>query len=262
MSEERRAVMNEEKFYIGDALRSGWEAFKENLGLIILFLLILWVVQSIVTAPFNFSRNSAVLAVGNVLGFIVGIFVSLATIKFSLRLVREHQVDLTDLYTGYPRFLNMLLGSILYGLIVIGGLILLIVPGIYWGLKYQFFGYLIVEQDLDAIEAIKKSGRMTKGQIGHLLLYALAAFGLNLAGVIACCVGVIITIPVTLVAHGYIYARLVYFEDAGAAAMPGPQGYYPPAGGAVGPGPAAPPPGGPGQPPLPPEGGMPPPAAP
>lgn len=214
--------MNEEKFTIGDALTTGWEAFKDNVGYVFLFLVILFGVELVFSVPFGFSRNYIGIGIGNVLGFIVGIFVSIATIKFTIRLVRERGVDLNDLYTGYPRFLNMLLGSILYGLIVLGGLILLIVPGIIWGLKYQFFGYLIVEQDIDAVEAIKKSGRMTKGELGHLFLYALAAFGLNLAGLIACGIGLLITAPVTMIAHAYVYARLVYFEDAAAAAAVAP----------------------------------------
>jgi hypothetical protein len=53
--------------------------------------------------------------------------------------------DVEDLFRGYPHFLNYLAASILYGLMVAIGLILLIIPGIYLALKYQFYGYLIVD---------------------------------------------------------------------------------------------------------------------
>ena len=41
--------------------------------------------------------------------------------------------------------------------------ILFIVPGIIFGCKLAFVSYLVVEQKKEAIEAVKKSWRMTKG---------------------------------------------------------------------------------------------------
>ena len=48
----------------------------------------------------------------------------------SLRLSDKENAGYADLFSCFPLFFKYLIGSILYGLIVIGGLLLLIIPGI------------------------------------------------------------------------------------------------------------------------------------
>ncbi|MEA3324508.1 MAG: hypothetical protein U9Q37_05135 [Euryarchaeota archaeon] len=56
-----------------------------------------------------------------------------------------------------------MIGLILYGFIVVGGLILLTIPGIIWAIKFQFFDYLIVDKGLGPIDALEKSSEITRG---------------------------------------------------------------------------------------------------
>jgi uncharacterized membrane protein len=200
--------MDQKRFDIGESISYGWEAFKANAGLMIVFLLIIFAAQSVFNFPNYFVNKNAAFAIFNLISFVLSVFIAIAVTKFSLRLARGGQVDLTDVYTGYPYFLNMLLSSLLYGLLVMAGLILLIIPGIYWGIRYQFFPYLIVDQNLGPVNAIKRSGQITRGEWWHLFLYGLAAFGLSMLGFLACCIGTIITTPIIMVAHAHIYARL------------------------------------------------------
>jgi uncharacterized membrane protein len=221
--------MKQKKFDIGESVGFGWDTLKANLGFLILVLLIVWAVEAVFSIPDYFAARSAgPIFIFNILSFIIGIFISIVLIKISLRYTYSEVPDFTDLYTGYPYFLNMLFGSILYALIVIGGLILLIVPGIIWGLKYQFFGYLIIDQDMDAVEAIKKSGKITMGEKGHLFLFALAGIGINLLGALACGIGLFASIPTVFVAHAHIYRKLAYAASAGQAPMTAPAPTMPP----------------------------------
>jgi len=202
--------MEQKPFYIGQSLSWGWETFKANVGYLILIVLIVWLASAVFSIPSSFSGRSAPLLIFNVLSFIVGIFVSIALIKISLRFLDNGGNDFNDLVMGYPYFLNMLVGSILYGLLVLAGFILLIVPGIYWALKYQFYGFLIVDQNMQPVDAIKRSGHMTQGSKWHLLGFWLAAFGVNLLGAIACGIGLFVTFPLTYLAHAHIYRSLAY----------------------------------------------------
>jgi uncharacterized membrane protein len=214
--------MDQKKFDIGDSLSFGWDTFKANLGFLILVLLIFWVVTGIFSIPNYFTRYGGPIFIFNILSLVVSVFIAIAVVKISLCFLAGGPADFNDLYDGYPYFLDMLLGQILYGLIVLGGLILLIVPGIIWGLKYQFFPYLIIDKDMNAIDAIKGSGRMTMGEKGHLFLFWLAAAGINILGVIACGIGLFVTIPLTFLAHAHIYRRLEHAADAAQPVAPAP----------------------------------------
>jgi len=76
-----------------------------------------------------------------------------------------------NLLIFFPVFL---FGLILYTLITLVGTILLIIPGIIWGIKFQFFGYFIVDKGLEPIEALKRSAAITKGVRWSLLFLALS----------------------------------------------------------------------------------------
>lgn len=210
--------MNDRRFDIGEAVSFGWESLKANLGFFILVMLIFWAVEAVFSVPQYFAaRSVAPVFIFSILSMVASIFVGIATIKISLRFTYGETADFNDLVNGYTHFLNMLLGGILYGLIVLGGLILLIVPGIIWAIKYQFFGYLVIDRNMDAVAAIKKSGQITAGSKGHLFLFWLAAVGINLLGMLACGVGLFASVPTVWVAHAYIYRKLLY---ANAAAQP------------------------------------------
>ncbi|MFH1150486.1 MAG: hypothetical protein V1748_08430 [Actinomycetota bacterium] len=206
----------EQDFRIGDAVSFGWEQFKENLGFYIAVVLIIGIAGAI---P-NFFTNMGVFVnsrgiivtfgiVFGILAFIVGVFQNMAQTKIGLTACDQKPADFTDLYSQYKKFLDMLVGSILYFLIVLGGLILLIVPGIYWAVKYHFWGYLIIDQGMSPVDAIKKSGQMTKGHWWHLFLFFLAMFGLGILGFLACCIGIFVTAPIIMISIAYIYRWLL-----------------------------------------------------
>lgn len=211
--------MEPQRFTIGEAVRYGWDIMKKNFAFFIVFILIAWVVQAIPGGLQAWlGRNNVGLnVVFSVIGYIVGLFVGMAYIKISLRLSAGEQADFHDLYSAYPHLWNYFLGMILFTLIVIGGLILCVIPGIYWGVKYQFFGYFIIDQERTPTNALTRSGQVTRGVKGYLFLFNLAQLGIIILGFLACVVGVLVAIPVNLMAHVYVYHRLVATE----AAQPG-----------------------------------------
>jgi len=91
-------------------------------------------------------------------------------------------------------------GTIIYGLIVCAGLLLLIVPGIIWALKYSLYGYFVIDRNMGPLEALKASAEATEGAKGELFSLALLLFGVQILGLICLCVGLLFTIPLALVA--------------------------------------------------------------
>ena len=76
-------------------------------------------------------------------------------IRIPLRLHDNKGVGFTDVFSCFLLFFNYLFGAILYGLIIFVGIILLIIPGIIWAIKFQFYSYFIVDEGLGPIEALK-----------------------------------------------------------------------------------------------------------
>jgi hypothetical protein len=218
--------MGKKDFSIGDAVQFGWDTMKNNIAFFIIMIIILWVAAAVPSGLGSMSYRMSVGAaaifglVFGIISFVVGMFVNMAQIKVGLRFSKGETADFPDLYNEYQRFWDFLLGSILYALIVLGGLILLIVPGIYWAIKYYFYGYLIIDQGMGPMDAIKKSGELTKGVKWNLLVFWLALLGIYILGFLACCVGVLFAIPVIMVAVAYVYRTLLVATEAQQAQPP------------------------------------------
>ncbi len=202
-------MAKEKKFSRGDAIHFGWEVTKDNLLFFVLILLITWAVQAIFQAP-NMARvgHYIIYPFFGLIGLVISIFIGMAYIRISLRFVSGQKADFSDLWASYPLFFKYLVGSILYGLIVLGGLILLIIPGIIWAIKYQFFGYLIIDKEMAPVAAIKRSGEITKDSKVNLFVLWLAFLGITILGALACVVGLFAAIPTVMVAHAWVYRKL------------------------------------------------------
>ena len=89
---------------------------------------------------------------------------------------------------------------------------MLIVPGIIWGIQYMFFSYFIIDEDLGPMEALKRSAAITEGAKWDLFLFGLLLAGINLLGALCLLVGLIATIPATMLAFAFAYRRLLPSE--------------------------------------------------
>ena len=106
-------------------------------------------------------------------------------------------------------FFKYLIGSILYGLIVFAGTILLIIPGIIWGIQFCFYDYFIIDKGLGPIEALKRSSAITRGVKWDLFVFSLILLGINLLGALCLLIGLFATIPTTMVAIAFVYRKLL-----------------------------------------------------
>lgn len=203
------------KFSKEEAIKYGWRTTVDNFFFFVIIVLVTGVINY---GPAIFNRLSGSQAKFNpaatvffviicLVFWILNIIVSLGLMKISLKFVDNQKPDLNDLFKYYPLFFKYFVSSLLYGLIVLGGLILLVVPGIIWAIKYQFYGYYIVE-GAGIMESIKKSGQLTTGVKWDLLVFDILLCLINLLGVAAFFIGLFFTIPLTLVALADVYRRL------------------------------------------------------
>lgn len=195
---------------IKESIKYGWEQALNNLGFFIGVAILIWIFTAgpgILSD--QISKNFPITAIIlSVLSGIISIIIDMGMIKIGLDFVKKKSSKIKELFLQHPKFWRYLGATILYALIIIGGLILFIVPGIIWAIKYQFYGYFIIEKDKGIKEAIKESGKITEGVKWDLLLFNALVILINLVGVITFGIGLVFTIPTTQIATAYMYKKL------------------------------------------------------
>jgi hypothetical protein len=101
-----------------------------------------------------------------------------------LRAVRGEAPEPRDLLRPFDAYGRTVIAVALVHAMVLIGFVLLIVPGIYLYCRTRFVRYLMTEQSLDPVEAIRESWRMSE-------LHMLPILGISAAGVALSGVGVL-----------------------------------------------------------------------
>jgi uncharacterized membrane protein len=200
--------MSEKVIDTMDPIIFGWNILKANLKFFVVVMTIVGIASfllQLVSFIMPFEENSSwwplsllIFAVLIILTIIINIMFEVGLVNISIIFRNGETPQIRDLYSSKPIvLLNYVVAGFIYGLMVAIGLLLLIVPGIYLGLKYQFFGYLIVDRGMGPFEALKESGRLTDGAKKDLFVFWLALICGIL--VIMLVLGLLVALPVGLI---------------------------------------------------------------
>lgn len=204
---ETAGVFNSVELY-----KNGWGLLKQVWKNLLKVALVYFLIEILAQASLDFvqEQDSTLLQLLiSGVGLILSVILQSGLTAVSLRLVREKTAEISDLFAQKQVWVNYFLGMWAYQIIVALGFILLIVPGIYWALKYSQVLYLIVDKKVGVSEAFGLSGKMTQGILMKLLGFGLLGLLLNLAGLLAMGVGVIVTAAITLLAYVLLYEQLL-----------------------------------------------------
>lgn len=125
----------------------------------------------------------------------------------SQRISRGQTVELPDFFKSFDKFVPLLILNLFMTLIISLGLLLLIIPGIYFSVSYIFAHFFVWYYDADPIDALRLSRKTVSGNFGQILLLCLLLGVINLLGALAFGVGILLTLPFT---YGVFYAA---FDD-------------------------------------------------
>jgi len=217
--------------HVGEMIRFGWETYKKRplffIGTVVLVVLFSGLLSAFMPEE---VRSPSHLFLAAIL-LIVNIVIEMGLVAFALKAHDsvEH-VQIKDMWRPQS-FWKYVAAKILTGIItagpivVIGGLLglngplwlgttlfILLIPAAIWavmaGLALIFATYFIVDRDLGPIVAIKESVRVTKGHRWQLFILAIALILINILGAIALLVGLLVSIPVSLLAIAHAYRKL------------------------------------------------------
>jgi hypothetical protein len=203
--------MEAKGIYTGEVVKFGWRTMRDNVGFFIGLLIVAWLVQSVPQLIASLLMKETVLLglVLYVLAVVLNLIVGMGVIKISLTFCDGQKGTFGDLFSCYPLFFKYLLSSILYGLIVIAGTILLVFPAVIWGIKFSLFSYFIVDKGLGPVQALRASAHTTAGAKWDLLGFFFVVSVINFIGMVCLGIGLFATVPTTLIASALVYRRLV-----------------------------------------------------
>ena len=172
-----------------------WEVLKRNFPELLMVILI----QMVLSIPFGFRHRFYDMDFAG--PFTTGLFsfiysllvlvpVGYGTSWIFLKAVRGESFRVQDMFFAYQQFGNVLLANILVCLIVIAGFIMLIVPGIIFACKLSFVPYLVMDEKMEAAEAIRKSWEMTKGYSWTIFWMGVTSIFVFIGGLICFIVGI------------------------------------------------------------------------
>lgn len=195
-----------------DAVSFGWDKMKPNLSAFLVLSMISFLISGIHGSLRQYPGH---LWLASLSLQLVHVGVTMAWTKAALLSHDGTRASSQNLVPTMQPFFNYAVAGAIYGLMVAVGMILLVVPGVLLALRYCLFPFLILDQNLDAIAALKRSAQLTEGVRGELFVFGLLLMVLNLLGALAFGIGLFATLPTSAVAAAYVYRRLL--ERAGAA---------------------------------------------
>lgn len=206
------------------AFKEAWAIVKENLYFFIgftLFISLINLAPDIIIRRYKIDlneRQGLFLIIEGFL-FIVQLIVGYLIVKFSLLFVDGKEINVKNTFTNATVFFNYTIGTALYGssimllIILMGQLggagIIIILPLILIVLKFQFVNYIIVDKGVNVFAAFRLSNEITKGLLYDLFFFMVAIFIINLLGAFVFLIGLLITIPISIVAITVVYRELI-----------------------------------------------------
>jgi len=202
-------------FSIKEAIHFGWQISTKNVWFFIGFLLIPFGINMLLSnfTPQLFDKNLHFNFLGLVILFIswiVSLQFGFAQIAIYFKLADKKKTSLKELFAYFDKGLlwKYFLVGLLLQLIILAGFLVLIIPGIYFSLKYWFAPYIYVDKRTGVIDAFKESARLTEGVKWQLLLLGIVQSLVVLAGALALLVGLFVTLPINYLSDISVYRKL------------------------------------------------------
>ncbi len=144
-----------------------------------------------------------------ILGMVLQYWMQMGMIMIALKVFDNKPFQIMDIFPmNLELFLRYIGCMILYFVIVFGGLLLLIVPGVIWAYKYMLAPTIVLDKNMRVMDAIKMSGKISDGSKWKLFCLMMLIVGINMLGFLCLLVGTMITIPMSALAMIYAYRKL------------------------------------------------------
>jgi uncharacterized membrane protein len=193
-------------FTISEVFHAGWKRLTNNFWFLVLVTLLFGVLSMVL--GWN-DGPSGVDVLSRLINMFVSFFAMFTFIRFSFMIAKGQNPHWKDIVEFDSKLLGMyLLGALILSAGQMIGFLLLIIPGIIVCVRFGFFGFILIEEKLDPISALKKSWHMTTGYFWSIFWFGIILGLVNLLGMMALGVGLLITVPLSVLCAGYVYEKI------------------------------------------------------
>jgi hypothetical protein len=199
-----------------------WPVFKKRFGLftaVLLTILAAWVVLEIVVIAGQ--RFGIVLWTVMHLAFLIFFAgIELGLLQICMALGEGNEPAFADTFACLPLGPKFLAAQLLYLLMVVIGLGLLIVPGVFLGARCALFGFCFAGGQTNVLRCFQQSALLTKGATAGLAWTLLALLVLNLVGASLLALGLFVSVPVSLLVMTDVYRQLTTAPPINSGGLP------------------------------------------
>ncbi|MFC3415606.1 DUF2189 domain-containing protein [Algoriphagus hitonicola] len=174
-------------FDIDKALRRGWELFKTQPAILIVY--------TIVVVGFSAAASLFLGDFSSIFSLFVGPALTAGYYLLANRISRNDSVEFMDSFEGFKFWFPVVVVSLVTGLLTILGAILLILPGIYLGVAYTFAMPMVIFGGYEFWMAMELSRKLITKIWWRFFLFLLLLLVINLVGALFLLVGLLVTIP-------------------------------------------------------------------
>jgi len=194
---------------IGEYISSGWATVQKNIGGFIGFTLLV-VLINIVIAKINQSASP----VGSLISIMISGPLNAGFLIVAFKLLRNRATTFGDFFRGFNNYLPLFLVSLVSGVLIVIGFILLIIPGIYLSVAYTFALPLVLEKKMNFWDAMELSRKLISKNWFSFFGFAIVLALINIVGALLLGVGLLVTIPLSGCAVAAAYADIVGLPSA------------------------------------------------
>ena len=213
--------MGTQLFSISEAMRFGWRTAKERFWFFAQVIIVLALISygpGVIMRSFDRIELPTLVTMffflAGIVLWVIQLLISIGLMQIVLSFVDNRKTDISELFTGARFLVNYFLSSLLYALVVAVGFVLLVAPGVILMVRLQFYQYLVVDKNFGPVRALKQSWEMTKGAFWTLVLFWLSIVGINVLGIVALGIGLLWSVPTSVLAAGWVYRRLAQRSHA------------------------------------------------
>src|SRR5688572_15052960 len=201
---------------IGEVFSQSWALFRAN-----------WAVQAGATAValLIFIGIEAIPVLGQVIGFVMIGPLWAGLVLMSLNIVRGKTPQFGETFAGFgTAFVNLMLLGMAVKVLIVIGLLLCIVPGVYLAVAWCFPFFLAVDRNEQFWRAMEISRKTVHPRWGWFFLLWAVSVLLLIAGGLLFGVGLLVTIPLVNNAFAVVYHKTFSEAPGPAENSAGPTG--------------------------------------
>lgn len=188
------------KLDVFGCLERSWELLKANFWPLVGATFITLVVMLVA---------NSVPVLGMLVGLLLtGVFYGGLYLYF-LKKIRGQPAEIGDVFSGFTlAFVPLMLASLVTTVMIMLGVFLLILPGIYLAVSYTFAFMLVIDKKLEFWSAMEVSRRVITAQWWRMFGLLILASIIAALGIVGLVIGIFITIPIYIGALVYAYEDL------------------------------------------------------